>query len=610
MRVLLVDHDTAAVDKVARALRGVVELDCVSSKADALMLIKQKSYDVLIACERAADGSGLDLLGRIGKTGGDLQRIFSAAPERLQLLGTRLQPFNVTRTIGYPIDLEELWLALAAVTSGVDPSIEGTIEHVVMDESGLPPRAPQRQAPPAASAAPASAPPNKPAQSRPAMGVPPMGAPVPAAAVVQTVPPQPKPAVAVAASGGAARKLAPEAEPETVRRPTPSPAPAATPRAAAAAAPAPRQPAPTRAAASSNANASHADEVAFKVDALLASALAETNQTDAPPKKVAAKPLPLGLIGGAAAVVVLVGIAAALSMREPEQPKPVAETTPAVAPMQPAANSPSAATDDAMISALENRVEEALMRDDLAAASAAQAELAALSPTHPRLAFFAAALKRSAELQTLSQDQAVAPMAGTAVPARPAARSAGSVAATGPTESRTATVATPPEPRQTAAAATPSQAPADSRAANNRPNRSADTAKFRGRTLEETTSRSQRAGATASAPSAIEEIGPSPAPAAVPVATEPTPAKLVKRVSPEYPAEAASRGVEGSATVEFTVLRNGRVQDVRVVESTPRRTFDAAARDAVRRWQFEPAELNGQPVESVTRVRLEFKLKD
>jgi periplasmic protein TonB len=595
MRVLLVDHDTAAVEKVARALRGVVELDCVSSKADALMLIKQKSYDVLIACERAADGSGLDLLGRIGKTGGDLQRIFSAAPERLQLLGTRLQPFNVTRTIGYPIDLEELWLALAAVTSGVDPAIEGTIEHVVMDESGLPPRATQR---PAAAAPPS---PNKPTQSRPAMGVPAMGAPVPAAAVVQTVPPQPKPAVAVAASGGAARKLAPETEPETLRRPAPSPTPTAAPRPtpAAASAPPARQAAPApRPAAANSPSSSHANEVANKVDALLASALTESAQTDAPPKKVAAKSMPLGLIGGAAAVVVLVGIAAALSMREPEQPKPVAAETPAVAPMQPAAAPIPDATNDAVIAALENRVEEALMRDDIGAASAAQAELAARSPTHPRLAFFAAALKRSAELQALSQEQA-APMAGTAAPARPAARPAATAATAGTSE-----------PRQTAAAATPVPASADPGAANNRPNRPADAAKFRGRTLEETTARNQRAGATATAPAAIEDIGPSPAPAAVPAATEPTPAKLVKRVNPEYPAEAASRGVEGSATVEFTVLRTGRVQDVRVVESTPRRTFDAAARDAVRRWQFEPAQLNGQAVESVTRVRLEFKLKD
>src|SRR6186713_3427159 len=154
MRVLLVDHDSEGLETIARAIRGVLELDCVTSKGDALLLLRQNAYDVLIACERAVDGSGLDLLGRTTRTAVPLKRIFAAAPERLQLLGPRLAPFKVQRTINYPIDLEELWLAIAQVTGGPNDQTDGTIERVVLDERGIPasgstPRAPIPQRPPA-----------------------------------------------------------------------------------------------------------------------------------------------------------------------------------------------------------------------------------------------------------------------------------------------------------------------------------------------------------------------------------------------------------------------------------------------------------------------------
>jgi TonB family protein len=158
MRVLLVDHDSESLEAITRAIRGVLELDCVTSKGDALLLLRQNQYDVLIACERAVDGSGLDLLGRTTRTAQPLKRIFAAAPERLQLLGPRLAPFKVQRTINYPIDLEELWLAIAQVTGGPDDGTDGTIERVVLDERGLAsegttPRGPIPPRPPAPLAA-------------------------------------------------------------------------------------------------------------------------------------------------------------------------------------------------------------------------------------------------------------------------------------------------------------------------------------------------------------------------------------------------------------------------------------------------------------------------
>src|SRR5688572_17252063 len=196
MRVLLVDHDSEGLEAIARAIRGVLELDCVTSKGDAMLLLRQNVYDVLIACERCVDGSGLPILGRTTRTAAPLKRIFAAPPDRLQLLGPRLAPFKVQRTINYPIDLEELWLAIAQVT-GTNDETDGTIERVVLDERGIPssgttprapipprPPAPLREVRPAVSAA---APPAPPAVAAP------MAAAGGRAATVRVAQPVPEP---------------------------------------------------------------------------------------------------------------------------------------------------------------------------------------------------------------------------------------------------------------------------------------------------------------------------------------------------------------------------------------------------------------------------------
>src|SRR5689334_5053005 len=198
MRVLLVDHDSEGLEAIARAIRGVLEIDCVSSKGDAMLLLRQNTYDELIACERCVDGSGLDLLGRTTRTTTPLKRIFAAPPERLQLLGPRLAPFKVQRTINYPIDLEELWLAIAQVT-GTNDETDGTIERVVLDERGIP----------ASGTSPRSAiPPRSPALLR----------------EVRATVPAHTPAPAVAAAGGrtAAARM-PQAAPEPPLRAPPPP---------------------------------------------------------------------------------------------------------------------------------------------------------------------------------------------------------------------------------------------------------------------------------------------------------------------------------------------------------------------------------------------------
>jgi len=83
-------------------------------------------------------------------------------------------------------------------------------------------------------------------------------------------------------------------------------------------------------------------------------------------------------------------------------------------------------------------------------------------------------------------------------------------------------------------------------------------------------------------------------------------ANLIRRVEPDYPPLAKQARVQG--TVRFTVLiaKDGTIENMQLVSGHP--LLVAAAQDAVRQWVYKPTLLNGQPVEVVTFVEVNFTL--
>ncbi|HYL78386.1 MAG TPA: energy transducer TonB [Bryobacteraceae bacterium] len=83
-------------------------------------------------------------------------------------------------------------------------------------------------------------------------------------------------------------------------------------------------------------------------------------------------------------------------------------------------------------------------------------------------------------------------------------------------------------------------------------------------------------------------------------------ANIRKKVTPEYPSGARSRGIQG--TVRFlTVIDNeGRIQSLSLI-SGPLALYESA-RDAVSKWQYRPTSLNGRPIEVVTRIDVNYDL--
>ena len=79
------------------------------------------------------------------------------------------------------------------------------------------------------------------------------------------------------------------------------------------------------------------------------------------------------------------------------------------------------------------------------------------------------------------------------------------------------------------------------------------------------------------------------------------------RVAPTYPPAAYAAKYEGTVTVRAIVNKDGTVGDIEVLTSTRERMgFEAAVRDAVGQWRFEPARLEGEVVDSFTDIRLRF----
>lgn len=80
-------------------------------------------------------------------------------------------------------------------------------------------------------------------------------------------------------------------------------------------------------------------------------------------------------------------------------------------------------------------------------------------------------------------------------------------------------------------------------------------------------------------------------------------------VMPIYPDSARRRGIEGYVKLAFTITHEGKVENVRVVESSPENVFDREARKAAVRWRFSPRTEDGRSVAREAVKTLQFRLE-
>lgn len=87
-----------------------------------------------------------------------------------------------------------------------------------------------------------------------------------------------------------------------------------------------------------------------------------------------------------------------------------------------------------------------------------------------------------------------------------------------------------------------------------------------------------------------------------------TPPVLVRRVDARYPEKLKAEKKEGLVVLQVSVDEQGRVANPAIVRHSDAE-FDAAALEAVRRWEYSPATLHGKPVAVYLTITVSFRMK-
>jgi len=83
-------------------------------------------------------------------------------------------------------------------------------------------------------------------------------------------------------------------------------------------------------------------------------------------------------------------------------------------------------------------------------------------------------------------------------------------------------------------------------------------------------------------------------------------ANLVRKITPVYPPLAKQARVQGTVRFTAVISKDGTIQQLQLVSGHP--LLVQAAQDAVKQWLYKPTLLNGEPVEVVTQIDVNFTL--
>ncbi|ALZ75020.1 energy transducer TonB [Rheinheimera sp. F8] len=83
----------------------------------------------------------------------------------------------------------------------------------------------------------------------------------------------------------------------------------------------------------------------------------------------------------------------------------------------------------------------------------------------------------------------------------------------------------------------------------------------------------------------------------------------IVRIEPKYPVQAARDGINGWVKMRFSIMPDGSVDEIEVVDAEPKRVFDREAIRALKRWKYSPKIENGQALKQTgIMVQLDFNL--
>lgn len=114
-----------------------------------------------------------------------------------------------------------------------------------------------------------------------------------------------------------------------------------------------------------------------------------------------------------------------------------------------------------------------------------------------------------------------------------------------------------------------------------------------------------RGEATSAAPASPAQAGP---PQRIRVGGNVQAANLEYKVTPLYPSGAKADRVEGTVIFQAVIGKDGSILSLEQVNKLVDERLAQAASDAVKQWRYKPTLLNGNPIEVITQIDVNFTL--
>ena len=137
IRVLIADRNARLLESISLTFARQFSIHTADTLERCGDCLRQSHFDLVIVCEKLADGPGLPLLGEIARHSPGTLRIFAARRSKLELLAGKLGPFGLFRTLSYPIDARRLMSSLTLARTALMWGAPGLSSAVRQPRNGV-----------------------------------------------------------------------------------------------------------------------------------------------------------------------------------------------------------------------------------------------------------------------------------------------------------------------------------------------------------------------------------------------------------------------------------------------------------------------------------------
>ena len=133
MRILVADQNALLLAAITATFGPHCDLVTATRRDVCIAQVEQHQFDVVVACDKLSDYTGLELLSEVGAISPDTLLIFAANPKRLNQLGKRLAVFGLFEALSYPITPRKLLDVLKRARQNLRTPSKPKVRHVVLE---------------------------------------------------------------------------------------------------------------------------------------------------------------------------------------------------------------------------------------------------------------------------------------------------------------------------------------------------------------------------------------------------------------------------------------------------------------------------------------------